>query len=241
MSKNKQKTCRPAVAILLTAIILAAAAIISARVLSEFELNIKYNSDNVSVTGRACQTVAAQTGSFVVTLNTRAGTYQEAYRTLRHNRELLLQTLAGRSMTPEEINEGVILLKVNYLLNDQGNLTNQVFDRELQQTVTVKSARLDKITAAAQAVSDLLSQGVELNRSQIEFTFFDQEQYRNQLLETALLDAKKQLELIARGSNSKIGEYTNIYPGLLTITCGKQPGQKELSLTVDVAAALIRP
>jgi len=241
MSKNKQKTCRPAVAILLTAIILAAAAIISARVLSEFELNIKYNSDNVSVTGRACQTVAAQTGSFVVTLNTRAGTYQEAYRTLRHNRELLLQTLAGRSMTPEEINEGVILLKVNYLLNDQGNLTNQVFDRELQQTVTVKSARLDKITAAAQAVSDLLSQGVELNRSQIEFTFFDQEQYRNQLLETALLDAKKQLELIARGSNSKIGEYTNIYAGLLTITCGKQPGQKELSLTVDVAAALIRP
>jgi len=242
MTKQKNKSRHlPAAVVLIAVMILAAAAVGGAKLLSDFRLNVKYNADNVNVTGHAAKTVTAQTGSFAVTLNARAETYQEAYRILRQNRELLLQMLTGQGLTTAEINEGAVQLKVNYRLNDQGNLTNQVFDRELQQSITVKSAQLDKISAAAQTVSDLLSRGVELSRGQIEFSFFDQEQYRDQLLEAALLDAKKQLELIARGSNSQIGEYKNIYPESLTTSCGKQPGEKELTLTVDVAATLTRP
>lgn len=240
MSKKTSSLSGKTIVLLSAVLLLAAAAVTAAKLISDFRLKIEHDSDNVSVFGRANKTVSAEAGFFTVTLSARAQTYAEAYQTLSNNRSQLLKVLESRRIAAGEIEFAPVKVNVNYRLNDQGHLTNQVFERELQQTITVKSAKITELAGTAQAATDLLAQGVELGCGPVEYTFADQEQFSRELLPVALDDAKRQLDLIAGGSRSRIGLYSYISPESLSVVPGGKPGEKTIQLTVYVTATLIK-
>ncbi len=240
MSKKTSSQRSKTIVLLCSVLLLAAAAVTTAKLLSDFRLKIQYDSDNVSVIGLASKTIGAQAGTFTVNLSTRAQTYAEAYQTLSNNRGQLQKLLESRNVAAGEIEYSPVKTNVNYQLNDQGHLTNQVYERELQQTVTVKSAKLAELAATAQAVTDLLGQGIELACGPVEYLFADQEQLSKELLPVALDDAKRQLDLIAAGSQSRIGIYKYISPENISVVAGNKPGEKIVRLTVSVTATLIK-
>lgn len=236
MAKKSSK--RQSAAVLLCAVLLlSAATVIAAKLIANVKLQINYDSDNVNVTGRASQTVLAETAAFGITLSTRNQTYSQAYQTLSANRERVLQLLRAAEIASTQIQFSPVTLKVNYLLNDQGNLTNQIFDRELQQIITVR-ALPDQASRCAQAVAGLLADGVELTCSPVEYSFADVEKYRQSLLQSALEDAKCQLTIIANAGQSRISQYKYIYPENLSVAPGSRPGEKILNLSVTAAANL---
>lgn len=240
MSKKTSSLRGKTIVILSAVLLLAAAAVAAAKLVSDFHLKIEHGSDNVRVLGRANKTVSADAGFFTVTLSARAQTYAEAYQTLSDNRSRLLSVLESRRVAAGEIGFSPVKTNVTYLLNNDGHPTNQIFERELQQTVTVTSAKLTELAGTCQAVTDLLSQGVELTCSPVDYRFPDQEQFSRELLPVALDDAKHQLDVIADGSRSRIGLYSYISPESLSVIPGGKPGERTIQLTVYITATLIK-
>ncbi len=201
----------------LIVLVLAAALVGSARVLSRFFVRVK-QEQAIAVKGYAEKEVRSDAGKFTVTVGARGAAQAEAIETLKHRRQRILEALRARGFAEADIRllapeQRKILRK-----DAQGKDTNEIEYFDLYQTITVQSGAVDKIYEASLDLPNLLAEGIDLNVSAPEFLLTSMETLKRDLLAKATEDGYQRARVMAENSGGRVGELVSAQQGVIQIT-----------------------
>jgi hypothetical protein len=98
---------------------------------------------------------------------------------------------------------------------DQNGIFN--FHYQLNQTVTVQSDDVNKLTDISKKVSTLASQGVIVSVQSLEYYYSKLPDLRISLLTQAVEDAKARAAKIAQGTGRRVGNVQNASIGVVQV------------------------
>ncbi|MXV38008.1 DUF541 domain-containing protein [Flavobacteriaceae bacterium Ap0902] len=105
-----------------------------------------------------------------------------------------------------------------YRYDSNGNSQRIFSGYLLNQSVEVKSKDLDRIENVSREISDLISQGIELNSSMPNYYYSGLEDLKLELIAEATENARKRAENIAEKSNADLGDLIQARMGVFQIT-----------------------
>lgn len=117
----------------------------------------------------------------------------------------------------------------------------------LDQTLTVRTLKVDLVETALSKISDLVAKGVIFDNqeysSPASYLFTGLNKIKPQMLETATKNAKEAAEQFAKSSGSKVGKIKSANQGVFSILPREQiPGSSEseqINKTVRVVATIV--
>lgn len=199
------------------ALILAAAIVISAALISKLFVRVK-QEQAISVKGYAEQNVRADAGTFTVTVGSRGTNASEAITVLNTQRARVLDALRARGFTDTEIHLLTPSQRKVPMKDEQGKDTNEIQYFDLFQNITVESSAVDKIYAAALELPNLMSEEIDLTVAAPEFLITQMETLKRELLAKATEDGYQRAIVMARNSGGRVGELVSAQQGVFQIT-----------------------
>ena len=206
MSENK----------LLPAAILGLAAIISAAVFGSFYYNaqsVANNRDSLSVTGSAKVQVTSDQVKLIIGISRIVATSELAsgYSGVAHDLALTKGLLKKAGVASSDIIESPVSMNQYYDQNKSGQ------NYQLDQTVTVQSSDVNKITDISKKVPDLAAQGAIVSIQSLEYYYSKLPDLRVSLLTQAVQDAKARAEKIAAGTGRQVGSVQSASSGVVQV------------------------
>lgn len=203
---------------IIVAIILVIGIVISSFIVTNGFVNIKKSRSNIIVTGSAKKKITSDlivwTGSF----NTQSPKLQDAYTKLEESRNKVMNYLVKQGIDKENLVFSSINTSINYVISDYGNITNDIDYYDLNQTVTISSDEIDKITEISRNATELLNEGVAFQSNAPQYLYTKLADIKVTMLAEATKDAKKRAQMIAENAGSEIGDLTYADMGVMQIT-----------------------
>lgn len=203
---------------IIVAIILVIGIVISSFIVTNGFVNIKKSRSNIIVTGSAKKQITSDlivwTGSF----NTQSPKLQDAYTKLEESRNKVMNYLVKQGIDKENLVFSSINTSINYVISDYGNITNDIDYYDLNQTVTISSDEIDKITEISRNATELLNEGVAFQSNAPQYLYTKLADIKVTMLAEATKDAKKRAQMIAENAGSEIGDLTYADMGVMQIT-----------------------
>lgn len=200
------------------ACIVAAGLIASAFIASETILKVKSQNHTITVTGSAKQQITSDlviwTGSFSV----QSPDLQEAYTQLEAGKQKVESYLKDKGVSQSEIVFSSINTNTYYAMNYNGMYTHDIDTYELNQTVTITSGKIDKITDISRSSTELINDGVQFQSYSPEYQYTKIADLKVAMLSGATQDATKRAQMIAENAGGKLGGLTYADMGVIQIT-----------------------
>ncbi|MFA6715319.1 MAG: SIMPL domain-containing protein [Victivallales bacterium] len=203
--------------VIVLALIIAAALIISACTLSRFF--IKLEKDKLlCVKGVSQKIVKSDVGffSFLITEKSKISA-AKCYMRLNSSMQTAIKRLKEYGFKDDEITlHKIYTSEINK--KDKGRDTNEVLYYVQQQGVTVKSTNVDLLCQKYRELNSLLAQDINIDINSPQYFISDLEKYKIELLATATQNARLRAETIAGNSGSEIGKVVWAQQGVIQIT-----------------------
>lgn len=200
---------------------IASIALISATVIIGNAYKYKFKSnDNINVTGNALKDFNADLVKWRATFSRNNFDLKSASDQLKQDQNVVRNFLISQGIkTSEIVFEAVNITKdIQYGTDANGNSINHFNGYILSQDVTIQSTDLDKIEKASREISNLISQGIELNSSNPNYYYSKLEDLKLELIAQASENAKQRAENIATKSGSNLGKLKKADLGIFQIT-----------------------
>lgn len=214
MNELKRKTINNSI----VAIILVIGVIVSTLILTNGIVKIKSSRSNIIVTGSAKQQITSDlivwTGSF----NSQSPKLQDAYTKLEADRKVVMDYLVKKGVEKDKLVFSSINTNINYILSESGNYTSEIDYYDLNQSVTISSNEIDKITEISRNATELLNEGVAFRSDAPQYLYTKLADIKVTMLAEATKDAKKRAEMIAENAGSKLGGLKYADMGVMQIT-----------------------
>jgi len=203
---------------IIIALILAAGVIAASMVMADGVVKIKGGDNRIIVTGSAKQQITSDlivwTGSF----NAKSPVLQEAYVKLEADKNKVLDYLVKKGVPKDKIVFSSINTNPYYIVLPSGQYTSDVDYYELNQTVTISSEEIDKITEISRNVTELINEGIQFQSNSPQYMYTKIADMKVTMLAEATKDARKRAEMIAENAGNKLGELKYADMGVIQIT-----------------------
>ena len=207
--------------------IIAIGAILSTAIISNAYKYKFVSTQNINVTGNALKDFEADFVKWRATFSRNDFDLKASSDQLKNDQIIIKNFLISQGIkTNEIVFEAVNITKdIKYGTDVNGNSISQFNGYILSQDVTIESKDLDKIEKASRDISNLISQGIELNSSNPNFYYSKLEDLKLELIAQASENAKQRAENIASKSGSKLGDLQKADLGIFQIT-GKNDNEE---------------
>lgn len=219
MSANHQNSASGIGKILL-GIFLALGLIIAAYLLGN-AYKYKYQvKETIEVTGSGKQDFQADIIIWNAHFQTKAYDLTMASQQLNEDKQKIEKYLLDQGVKQEEIvfSSVNISKEFDYRYDANGNSQNVFTGYSLNQSVELKSKDIARVEDVSRQITDLISQGIELNSSTPNYYFSGLEDLKLELISQASENARKRAENIAKESNAALGELKQARLGVFQIT-----------------------
>ena len=171
--------------LLLLGIVLVTGMILGAKIIAD---NI--SQAGITVTGSAYEIVKSDIATLRLNINTRNADKANAYTQLKNQIPLVKNYLINNGIKEDEI---TIEAPSNYTQNkysSSGAMTNEIAFYNFNQTITIKSDDIEKITKLSIDAQSLLEKGININTNTPEYNYSKLADLKIKLLGEATKDAK---------------------------------------------------
>ncbi|WP_068598988.1 SIMPL domain-containing protein [Vaginella massiliensis] len=200
---------------------IAAVAIILAALFLGSSYKYKYKSqDRINVVGNAKQDFESDlivwSGSFMK----KDYDLKTASEALNSDKVTVLNYLKNKGIKENEITFDAVQINrdFNYITREDGSSYREFTGYELTQFVTIESKEIDRIEKVSREITDLISQGIELNSSQPSYYYSKLEDLKLELIKKASENGRQRAENIASESKASLGSLRNADLGIFQIT-----------------------
>jgi hypothetical protein len=200
--------------ILYTGLVLGLCFIIGLSINAGMNYKAKQLGNTLSVTGSAKTAVTSDmakwTSNFSRTVY--ASGLQEGYTQMKSDEAVVLEFLESRGISQENITISPISMYENYKYD-----SDKPVQYNLNQSVTVESADVAKITEIAKDVQEIINKGVIFSSGSLQYYYSGLSELRVSLLSNAIKDAKARAEKIAESSGKKVGSIQSASMGVVQV------------------------
>ena len=156
---------------LFIAIICAIAIVVSSLIIVNGLSEFKEGNNRIIVTGSAKQKITSDlivwTGSF----SSMSPSLKDAYTELEVDKAKVLEYLTKEGVPTDKIVFSSINTYTNYIILPSGQYTSDIDYYELNQTVTISSEEIDKITEISRQVTELINEGIEFQSNAPQYMY----------------------------------------------------------------------
>ena len=199
------------------AVIVGIALVASSMFLADGVAAIKGGNNKIIVTGSAKQQITSDlivwTGSF----SAKSPALQEAYTRLESDKAKVMNYLSKQGVPEDKIVFSSINTNTYYIVLPSGQYTSDVDYYELNQTVTISSEEIDKVTEISRNVTELINEGVQFQSNAPQYMFTKIADMKVTMLAEATKDARKRAEMIAENAGNKLGQLKYADMGVIQI------------------------
>ena len=200
------------------AVVVALAIVASSMLLADGVAKIKGDGSKIIVTGSAKQQITSDlivwTGSFTA----KSPALQEAYTKLEADKSKVMDYLVKQGVPKDKIVFSSINTNTYYIILPSGQNTSDVDYYELNQTVTISSEEIDKVTEISRKVTELINEGIQFQSNAPQYMFTKIADMKVTMLAEATKDARKRAEMIAENAGNKLGSLKYADMGVIQIT-----------------------
>jgi len=200
------------------AVILALAVVASSLILVDGVKAVKGGGNRIIVTGSAKQQITSDlivwTGSFTA----KSPALQEAYAKLESDKGKVMDYLVKKGVPEDKIVFSSINTNTYYIVLPSGQYTSDVDYYELNQTVTISSGEIDKITQISRNVTELINEGIQFQSNAPQYMYTKIADMKVAMLAEATKDARKRAEMIAENAGNELGRLKYADMGVIQIT-----------------------
>lgn len=207
--------------LLLLGIVLVTGMILGAKIIAD---NI--SQAGITVTGSAYEIVKSDIATLRLNINTRNADKANAYTQLKNQIPLVKNYLMNNGIKEDEI---TIEAPSNYTQNkysSSGAMTNEIAFYNFNQTITIKSDDIEKITKLSIDAQSLLEKGININTNTPEYNYSKLADLKIKLLGEATKDAKLRAIQMLKATNNRVGKIKSVKMGVFQITA---PTSNEVS------------
>lgn len=199
--------------ILLLAVVIAIGAVISANILTG-----AISKNAISVTGSYSQNVISDSGVFEVELHARKATKAEANAQINKQRPKVLQYLEQQGFKKDEIDIKTTQGYDIYKIAPNGISTNQLSAYDANQRISIKSKDVQKIKKISTDITNLTSEGIDLNAYEPSYFYSKLSDVKVKMLEEATKDAKQRASAMLKATHNRVGKIQSVRMGVFQIT-----------------------
>jgi hypothetical protein len=182
-----------------------------------------FNTSLLRVSGEAQQVVTSDevkwTAGFFV--NAQASALQGAYARMDADKAAVLRFLEGNGVKASEITVSPVNMMQNFVdckVNPKACGPFGPTTYRLDQTVSVDSGDVQKITALAQDTGRLVGQGVLFSTRSLQYFYTKLPDLREKLLAQATKEAQARAEKIAAATGDRVGQLVSVTTEPLQLT-----------------------
>jgi hypothetical protein len=172
----------------------------------------------LEVKGLAVKRVRSDVATWTIGVRGEAAALKEAYEKLDGGFQRVQAFLRERGFPEAEMEVGAIGTDTHYRRDDKGVETCEVVGYTLHRAITVTSAVLDRVSAAAGEVTRFIAEGFLVVSSAPEYHYSGLAGLKVELLGLAAKDARSRAEQIVGSAGGRIGELVDAQMGVLQIT-----------------------
>jgi uncharacterized protein len=147
-----------------------------------------------------------------------ADNLKDGYNLLEKDKEKVKKYLVDNGIMEEDLIFSSISISENYVVNQNGIITNEISNYTFTQTVTISSGEIEKVTEISRDATELINEGVQLESYAPEYHYTKLEDLKVSMLADATKDATKRAGLIAENAGGKLGGLTHATVSSIKIT-----------------------
>ena len=207
--------------LLLLGIVLVLGMLFGAKIVSD-----NLSQAGITVTGSAYEIVKSDTATLELSVNSRNADKAAAYAILKKQVPEVKAYLLANGVKEDEI---TVLPPSNYTSNKysvSGNMTNEIAYYNFDQTISVKSDDIEKITKLSIDAQSLVEKGININTNTPEYNYSKLGELKIKLLGEATKDAKARATQMLAATHNKPGKIKSVKMGVFQITA---PTSNEVS------------
>ena len=207
-------------------IVLAGAVVASAALISRPSLKLNSSTSTekvIKVKGVAEKKIVSDLGAFDIVIRCNSQDIPSGYQDLNKKNSLLLEKMRELGLKDEDIQNPAIEYSAVFreISAKDGNkvITRSVFSHyRFEKRCRVISKDVKAVELASVKLYDLVTKGVELNISKVEFFVSNLEQYKLELVDAATKSAFQRAQKVAATSGAELGELIIARQGVIQIT-----------------------
>lgn len=199
------------------ALTLGIALIIATIIGGLFYVNKSSIKDVLTVTGSARKEVTADTVLWrtQITRNVGYSDLKSGYAQMTQDINIVKDFLKTNSVLDESITVQPIVMNEDW--NNNGPVVQEAKRYTLTQSIEIKSADVNGITALAQKSSDLIDRGVLFQSQGLEYYYTQLADLRVSMLGDAIKDAKDRAQQMAKAGGQRVGSLQSASSGVVQV------------------------
>lgn len=209
--------------------LLALGLIIGGWVLGSEIKAIRLGDRYVTVKGLVERTVKSDLAIWPLSYKEAGNVLAEVYAKTEADKNTILKFLNQQGIEKSEIELGMVRV-IDTQANEYGGVNRAALRYIVEQQVTVRTPRVDQVSAAAQKTMQLVQQGVVLNSAQgqgLTYKFNGLNAIKPDMITEATRNARAAADRFAADSGSRVGSIRQANQGTFSILPADQAGGAE--------------
>lgn len=182
-----------------------------------FYFNKSSNKDILTVTGSARKEVSADTVLWrtQITRNVSYSDLKSGYAQMARDLDIVKEFLKANTISDDAITVQPIMMNEDW--SNNGPVAQDAKRYTLMQSIEIKSADVNGITALAQKSSDLIDRGVLFQSQGLEYYYTQLADLRVSMLGDAVKDAKERAQQMAKAGGQHVGSLQSASSGVVQV------------------------
>jgi hypothetical protein len=213
-----------------SALALSLAIVLASLIASSAFLKAKRLDQTIKVTGSAKRRIKSDLMVWRTSVSAEAATLADAYSRLSRDVEKTKVFLVAQGFAENQIVVSAVkttpirssprgLQKMQVAPEDAGSASfnNRVTSYTLMQSLEIRSAEIDKLTATSRKVTQLINQGILLESNEPEYLYTKLAELKVVMLADAARDARERAAQIVSSAGGKVGEMRSAEMGVMQV------------------------
>jgi hypothetical protein len=213
-----------------SALALSLAIVLASLIASSAFLKAKRLDQTIKVTGSAKRRIKSDLMVWRTSVSAEAATLADAYSKLSRDVEKTKVFLVAQGFPENQIVISAVkttpirssprgLQKMQVAPEDAGSASfnNRVTSYTLMQSLEIRSAEIDKLTATSRKVTQLIDQGILLESNEPEYLNTKLAELKVVMLADAARDARERAAQIVSSAGGKVGEMRSAEMGVMQV------------------------
>jgi len=188
------------------ALIIAAALVVSAAIISRPEISISCSKDNIAVTGHAEKSITALAAYLNFNVSATSKDIAGGYEAMVTATDKMLKLLSHAGFAPDEVEFFNVEFTPVYAVMSNGLRNNQVEFYRFSRDFRIRSKNIDLVEYNSQLPQQLLADGLEVRVLGVFYENPDERAVTDQLIAEASADAANKASKIAAAAGLRAGK-----------------------------------
>jgi hypothetical protein len=212
-----------------SALAISLAIVLASLIASSAFLKAKRLDQTIKVTGSAKRRIKSDLMVWRTSVSAEAATLADAYARLTRDVEktkafLVAQgfpenqiVISAVTTTPIRSSRGVQKFQAAPEDGGSASFNNRITSYTLTQSLEIRSAEIDKLTATSRKVTQLINQGILLESNEPEYLYTKLAELKVAMLADAARDARERAAQISSSAGGKVGEMRSAEMGVMQV------------------------